>query len=108
MKKRFGDLSKPIHTAAVESWKTGLTTQEIEVCEVIAGKQGNTYGYHTTLTIPIAKRCWILALATPYAVKISMERAKDAFFNRLPIRLKVSYFERWVLRIDKKRRKHVV
>jgi hypothetical protein len=37
-----------------------------------------------------------------------MERAKDAFFNRLPIRLKVSYFERWVLRIDKKRRKHVV
>ena len=107
MKKRFGDLSKPIHTAAVESWKTGLTTQEIEVCEVIAGKQGNTYGYHTTLTIPIAKRCWILALATPYAVKISLERAKDALFNRLPIRLKVIYFERWVLRIDKKRKKHV-
>ncbi|MEY4658914.1 MAG: Sulfotransferase family, partial [Bacteroidota bacterium] len=107
MKKRFGDLSKPIHTAAVESWKAGLSTQEIEVCEVIAGKQGRTYGYHTTLTIPIAKRCWILALAMPYAVKISLERAKDALFNRLPIRLKVIYFERWVLRIDKKRMNHV-
>ena len=107
MKKRFGDLSKPIHTAAVEAWKTGLTPQEIEVCEVIAGKQGSTYGYQTTLTIPIAKRCWILALATPYAIKIRMERAKDALFNRLPIRLKVIYFERWVLRIDKKRKKHV-
>jgi hypothetical protein len=107
MKKRFGDLSKPIHTAAVESWKAGLSTQEIEVCEVIAGKRGSTYGYHTTLTIPIAKRCWILALTIPYAVKISLERAKDALFNRLPIRLKVIYFERWVLRIDKKRKKHV-
>jgi len=107
MKKRFGDLSKPIHTAAVEAWKSGLTTQELEVCEVIAGRTGSTYGYQTTLTIPMAKRCWILALATPYAMKISMERAKDAFFNRLPIQLKVSYFERWVLRIDKKRKKYV-
>ena len=107
MKKRFGDLSKPIHTAAVESWKGGLSTYEIEVCEVIAGKQGSTYGYHATLTIPMAKRCWIQALAIPFAVKISLERAKDALFNRLPIRLKVIYFERWVLRIDKKRRNHV-
>jgi hypothetical protein len=107
MKKRFGDLSKPIHTAAVESWKTGLTTQEIEVCEVIAGTTGSTYGYQTTQTIPFTKRCWILALATPYAVKISLERAKDALFNRLPIRLKVTYFERWVTRIDEKRKKHV-
>ena len=107
MKKRFGDLSKPIHSAAVESWKGGLSTYEIEVCEVIAGKQGSTYGYHATLTIPMAKRCWIQALAIPFAVKISLERAKDALFNRLPIRLKVIYFERWVLRIDKKRRNHV-
>jgi hypothetical protein len=107
MKKRFGDLSKPIHTAAVESWKTGLTTQEIEVCEVIAGKTASTYGYQTTQTIAFTKRCWILALAIPYAVKISLERGKDALFNRLPIRLKVTYFERWVLRIDKKRKKHV-
>ena len=107
MKKRFGDLSKPIHSAAVESWKGGLSTYEIEVCEVIAGKQGSTYGYHATLTIPMAKRCWIQALAIPFAVKISLERAKDALFNRLPIQLKVTYFERWVLRIDKKRKKHV-
>jgi hypothetical protein len=107
MKKRFGDLSKPIHTAAVEAWKSGLTTQELEVCEVIAGRTGSTYGYQTTLTIPMAKRCWIEAIAILFAVKISMERAKDAFFNRLPIQLKVSYFERWVLRIDKKRKKHV-
>ena len=77
------------------------------MCEVIAGKQGSTYGYHATLTIPMAKRCWIQALAIPFAVKISLERAKDALFNRLPIRLKVIYFERWVLRIDKKRRNHV-
>jgi hypothetical protein len=107
MKKRFGDLSKPIHTAAVEAWKSGLTTQELEVCEVIAGRTGSTYGYQTTLTIPMAKRCWIEAIAILFAVKISMERAKDAFFNRLPIQLKVTYFERWVLRIDKKRKKHV-
>jgi hypothetical protein len=107
MNKRFGDLSKPIHTAAVEAWKSGLTTQELEVCEVIAGRTGSTYGYQTTLTIPMAKRRWIEATAILYAVKTSMERAKDAFFNRLPIRLKVSYFERWVLRIDKKRKNHV-
>jgi hypothetical protein len=77
------------------------------VCEVIAGRTGSTYGYQTTLTIPFAKRCWILACAIPYAVKISLERAKDALFNRLPIRLKVIYFEHWVLRIDKKRKKNV-
>jgi hypothetical protein len=107
MKKRFGDLSKPIHTAAVEAWKTGLSPQEIEVCEVLAGRTGSTYGYQNTLTIPFSKRCWILACAIPYAIKISIKRAKDALFNRLPIRLKVTYFERWVLRIDKKRKKHV-
>ena len=107
MKKRFGDLSKPIHTAAVEAWKTGLTTQELEVCEVIAGRKGSTYGYPDTLTIPKTKRRWIQAIAMLYAVKIRMERTKDALFNRLPIQLKVTYFERWVLRIDKKRKKHV-
>jgi hypothetical protein len=107
MKKRFGDLSKPIHTAAVEAWKTGLTTQELEVCEVIAGRKGSTYGYPATLTIPKTKRRWIQAIAMLYAVKIRMERTKDALFNRLPIQLKVTYFERWVLRIDKKRKKHV-
>lgn len=107
MKKRFGDLSKPIHTAAVEAWKTGLTTQELEVCEVIAGRKGSTYGYPATLIIPKTKRAWIQAIAMLYAVKIRMERTKDALFNRLPIQLKVTYFERWVLRIDKKRKKHV-
>lgn len=107
MKKRFGDLSKPIHTAAVEAWKTGLTTQEIEVCEVIAGKKGSTYGYQATLTITSNKRLKIQAIAMFFVIKIRLERAKDEIFNRLPIQLKVTYFERWVLRIDKKRKKHV-
>ena len=106
MKKRYSDLSKPIHTAAVEAWKTGLTTQEREVSEVIAGRKGSAYGYQATLTISMVKRRWIQAIAMLYAVKIRMELAKDALFNRLPIQLKVTYFERWVLRIDKKR-KHV-
>lgn len=107
MKKRFGDLSKPIHTAAVEAWKTGLTTQELKVCEVIAGRKGSTYGYSSTLAIPIRKRRLIQAIAMLVAIKIWLERTKDALFNRLPIQMKVSYFERWVLRIDKKRKRHV-
>ena len=106
MKKRYSDLSKPIHNEAVETWKTGLTIQECEVCEVIAGRKGSIYGYQATLTISMVKRRWIQAIAMLYALKIRMERAKDALFNRLPIQLKVTYFERWVLRIDKKR-KHV-
>ena len=106
MKKRYSDLSKPIHNEAVEAWKTGLTIQECEVCEVIAGRKGSIYGYQATLTISMVKRRWIQAIAMLYALKIRMERAKDALFNRLPIQLKVTYFERWVLRIDKKR-KHV-
>ena len=106
MKKRYSDLSKPIHNEAVETWKTGLTIQECEVCEVIAGRKGSIYGYQATLTISMVKRRWIQAIAMLYALKIRMERAKDALFNRLPIQLKVTYFERWVHRIDKKR-KHV-
>ena len=107
MKKRFGDLSKPVHTAAVDSWKTGLTTHEIEICEVIAGKKGVVYGYQTSLKIPVYKRFNILAISKLYLIKVSIERVKDLLFNRLPIRFKVGYFEYWVLRIDKKRRSHV-
>ena len=107
MKKRYGDLSKPIHTGAIDAWTTGLTTQELEVCEVIAGKTGSRYGYSSTLKVPLPKRCWIHAIAMPYVLKIRMERVKDELFNRLPIRIKVAYFERWVDRIDKKRKNHV-
>ena len=108
MEKRFGDLAKPIYDKAIDQWKTGLSPNEIAICDVLAGNVGQRYGYDTmsqtsTMTsisirlFAILTKCWIL-----------IEQVKDSVFQRLPITFKVTYFERWVTKIDKKRQAHVV
>ena len=108
MEKRFGDLAKPIYDKAIDQWKTGLSPNEIVICDVLAGNVGQRYGYDTisqtsTMTsisirlFAILTKCWIL-----------LEQVKDGVFQRLPITFKVKYFERWVTKIDKKRQAHVV
>ncbi|MFN5734489.1 MAG: sulfotransferase family protein [Flavobacteriales bacterium] len=107
MIKRFGDLSKPINTEATERWREGLTRNEIEKCEALAGKRGLRYGYIPSLSILPYRRLIYQGMAVGFRLKVHFTAVKDFLFHRLPIGVKVWYFERWVERIDAKRRRDV-
>lgn len=107
MKKRFGDLAQPIHAGAIDQWQQGLTRKEVEICEVLSGKAGVKYGYHTRAKVPSARRVLIQFNAMFFRIKLGITHGKDALFNSLPIDFKVAYFAWWVKRIDTKRKRHV-
>jgi hypothetical protein len=107
MEKRFGDLAQPIHTDTIDKWKNGLSEHQILIAEVICGKFGSEQGYQAST------RCnrfqWVSIQIIAFFVKlfvISLLK-KDALFNSLPLPFKVTYFLRWVEKIDKKRKKNM-
>lgn len=108
MEKRFGDLAKPIHEGAITQWKTGLSPNEITICDVLARKVGKRYGYDTISQPTTMRSISITLFAILMNCRIILEQAKDGVFQRLPIPFKVKYFERWVTKIDNKRKAHVV
>lgn len=107
MQKRFGDLSKPINSQAVDQWKTGLSPNEIEICDVLVGESGKQHGYVPITKLNTGKKWLIYSKASYYGLRLRAELMKDWIFHSLPISWKVAYFERWVNRVNQKRQHHV-
>lgn len=107
MKKRFGDLAQPIHADAISQWKTGLTKHEIDVCESLANGVAKKYGYEDIQKRSRFQVLWIQTKALFFELRVTLEHIKDRCFNALPISFKVYYFEKWVDKIQQKRRNNV-
>jgi len=106
MEKRFGDLAQPIHTDTIDKWKNGLSEHQIRIAEVICGKLGSEQGYQATTQCNRFQWVSIQIVAFFANLFVISLLKKDALFNSLPLSFKVTYFVKWVAKIDKKRKKN--
>ncbi len=104
IKKKYGDLAKPIFNNRVEKWKTNLTPTEIENTELICGKTGQLLGYHESTSVTSSQKILRKLSFIPKYLKIQFTFFKDSLFYYLPIAFKVRKFEEYVEHIRKTKR----
>jgi len=83
-----------------------MSEHQIRIAEVICGKLGSEQGYQATTQCNRFQ--WVSIQIVAFFVNlfvISLLK-KDALFNSLPLSFKVTYFVKWVDKIDKKRKKN--
>ncbi len=103
-KKKYEDLAQPIFHHRVEKWRDNLTQEEIRTAEAFCANLGTKFGYlpeqkNTKITTFLIRLKHLLL-----QVKTHLTFQKDYLFYYLPIRYKVSRFEQYVGKIDKKRK----
>jgi hypothetical protein len=103
-RKKYEDLAQPIFTNRIDKWKTGLTETEIEISEAFCNEIGTVFNYRSQSNQKKIKNYLIRLKHLPLNVKIRVNFIKDALFYYLPISYKVNRFEKYVAKIELKRK----
>ncbi|MCF8407871.1 MAG: sulfotransferase [Crocinitomicaceae bacterium] len=70
--KKIEDLTRPIHSGSINSWKNILSPNEIIQIESISGNLGKSFGYTKTLQISPWNRLIILAMTFPIRFRVKL------------------------------------
>jgi hypothetical protein len=92
MIKKYSDLSKPINTERVESWKKELSADEIALCDRICGDFAKQFGYTKHTFRPDERPSPRKHLAETLNAVFNIE--KDLLIYYLPIAYKMKRFIR--------------
>lgn len=103
-RKKYEDLAQPIFMNRIDKWKTGLTETEIEISEAFCNEIGTVFDYRSQSNQKKIKNYLIRLKHLPLNVKIRVNFIKDALFYYLPISYKVNRFEKYVAKIELKRK----
>lgn len=101
IKKKYGDLTKPIFSDRIDKWKTNLTAEEIENTELICGSTGKYFNYHESRNLSIFQKITRRISFFPKWINIRFTFFKDHVFYYLPIEMKVRKFEQFVEKVRK-------
>jgi hypothetical protein len=101
IKKKYGDLSNPITKDRVNAWKTGLSIDQIEICDSICSRMGRNWGYEPLFSKKLSSLETIMYRITQ--LRVGFEFLKDRIVFWLPIRIKVSRFEKFVQKVEHQR-----
>jgi hypothetical protein len=101
IKKKYGDLSQPISKDRVNAWKTGLTNHQIGICDFICASQGRKWGYESLFLRKLSFSEKVIYWRARLRVGFELTKDRVAFY--LPIGLKVSRFNKFVHKIEKRR-----
>jgi hypothetical protein len=103
-RKKYEDLAQPIFTSRIDKWKTGLTKSEIEIAEAFCNEIGTIFDYRSQSNQKKIRNHLLRLKYLPLHIKISLNFIKDTLFYYLPISYKVNRFEKYVAKIELKRK----
>src|ERR1700756_2398303 len=88
--KKYADLSKSINQDRLDSWKTELSTKEIEICDAICGNFSNKFGYATATKLTTFKKLIIQVPQIMYCLKAYISVYKEFIIFKISIPIKLN------------------
>ncbi len=86
--KKYNDLSKPVNNSRVNAWKEQLSSDQIQICEHIAGIEGSLWGYQRSLPDSIKTKLFIPIIKAK--IRFAFERNKERLLPYLPSNIKIA------------------
>jgi len=72
MVKKINDLSSPINTDRVYSWKKSLSLSDLKKLDFVSGEIGEQYGYSVTSKLPFLTKLKFFILQTPNYLRVKL------------------------------------
>lgn len=72
MMKKIKDLSSPINSDRVYSWKTALSEQDMEKADFISGHIGKRYGYMPQTNCSLFKKLYFMLISAPAFIRVKI------------------------------------
>lgn len=102
-RKKYADLARKINNNRSKAWKTELTTDEIQKCDILCRKTGSYFGYAEEAKYSASRVFVTYLLSLPKYLQVVYEMKKDSFFYYLPLKMKLIFFRKYISRISTKR-----